>query len=155
MNKLTEVFAELDTKVLENTKVWADGRIVALNEYRKSEQYQEDRKTQSQYQKMFDIAGGKTWYNAFQGRTQEMIHEIVTKHCEKVVESRNASIAKKLFKANVKEVLDSGFSYSADGFNGFFTVNTDAGIKKVSIETILAGGYNVQCLHQRVLVKVK
>lgn len=34
-------------------------------------------------------------------------------------------------------------------------VNTESGIKRVKIETILAGGYNVQCLHYRTLVNVK
>ena len=34
-----------------------------------------------------------------------------------------------------------------DGFEAFYNVTTDAGTKVVRINTILAGGHDIQCLH--------
>ncbi len=69
---------------------------------------------------------------------------IIEKNCKATANKRNASIAKKLDKA---EVTGSAIVRTEDGFNGVFNINT----KKVTIET----GYNIQCLHLRVLVKIK
>ena len=87
--------------------------------------------------------------------SEDYILNFVEKNCESVVKKRNENIAKKLEKAGVVEVLSEEFSRCDDGFNGFFMINCDNGVKKVSIESIYAGGYNIQCLHQRVLCKVK
>ena len=67
----------------------------------------------------------------------------------------NATIAAKLAKAGVDEVEGAEFTRTNDGFNGLFVVNTPTGPKSVHIETITAGGYNIQCLHLRVLVTVR
>lgn len=98
-------------------------------------------------------AGGKTWYNVFRYGYNNQVEEFVTKNCKAIAESRNANIAKKL--DGVTEVLSTEVAYSRDGFNGTFKVNTNKGVKTVTIQTIYAGGYNIQCFHQRTLVKVK
>ena len=74
--------------------------------------------------------------------------KVFEKNCKATANKRNASIAKKLEKA---EVTGSAVVRTEDGFNGVFNINT----KKVTIETVYAGGYNIQCLHLRVLVKIK
>lgn len=84
-----------------------------------------------------------------------MIEEFIEKNCAATVAKRNATIAAKLEKAGVTEVVSEQFTYTKDGFDGVFVVNTDAGMKRVKINTIRAGGYNIQCLHLRVLVSVK
>lgn len=156
--KLAEVFAPMDAEVLAASKEWARGRVVALKEYKASEEYAAISKKGAwggMYDKLFAIAGGKTWYNVFTGNTASAIEAFVTKNCAAIVAKRNASIAAKLLKAEVTEVLSEEFTSTRDGFDGVFVVNTNTGKKVVTINTIRAGGYNVQCLHLRVLVKVK
>ena len=156
MDRLGEVFAPMDSKVLEDSQTWAKGRVAALQEFKSSEEYKTLRRNQyAFYEKLHRIAGGKTWYNIFDGRNAEMIEELILKNHNATITKRNSSIAAKLTKAGVTEIISEEFGYTKDGFNGVFVVNTDAGKKRVKIETIYAGGYNIQCLHLRVLVTVK
>jgi len=155
MQKLDEVFAPMDLIVVEAAKKWGVERFEAVKEFIRSKEYKEITNTTEKYDKLHAIAGGKTWYNVFNGRNKMLIEEFMVKNCEMVVKKRNASIAKKLEKAGVSEVLGESLYDTKDGFNGFFKVVTDKGIKNVNVETIMAGGYNIQCLHLRVLVKLK
>jgi hypothetical protein len=47
---------------------------------------------------------------------------------------------------------DVAWAMLPDGFRGVFWIN---GNRRVTVEAILAGGYNIQRLHQRVLCNVK
>lgn len=152
MNELAAVFAGMDAEVAAASQVWAKGRVEAIRA--KKAEFSAS-KARWNYEELFAIAGGKTWYGIFDGRNAAMIEEIVAKNCAAIAEKRNASIAKKLEKAGVNEVLSTTFTSTSDGFNGSFVVMTDAGKKVVNVDTIRAGGYNIQCLHLRVLCKVK
>ena len=155
IEQLNEAFAEHDDRVLIDTQRWAKERKAAVVEFKRSEEAKALRHDQyAYYAKLFAIAGGKTWYNAFDGRSDAMIEEFVKKNHERTIEARNAKIAAKLVKAEVTEVVSSEYIRTEDGFNGFYVVNTNTGAKRIRIETIVAGGYNIQCLHLRVLVKV-
>ena len=156
--KLNEVFAPMDAEVLEASQEWAKGRVQAIREFKASEEGQAMRRNfeSDYYGNLHAIAGGEAWYNVFDGRDAAMIEKFVTKNCKTIADKRNACIAAKLKKAGVTEVvLSEGFTKTRDGFNGVLIVNTDAGKKRATINTIRAGGYNVQCLHLRILVKVK
>lgn len=156
MNRLNEVFAPMDAEVHAATLVWAEERVAAVAEFKKSDRAKELLKSSSAYYRvLFEIAGGKTWYSALYGRSAESRADVVANHCARVAESRNASIASKLEKAGVTEIISEEFHRTNDGFNGCFVVETDKGRKAVTINTIRAGGYNIQCLHLRVLVKIK
>lgn len=156
--KLNEVFKPLDEKVLAESKKWARERQEAIWDFEKSDECQELRRvknTWKRYDRLFTIAGGKSWYQVFTSYIGEQLDDYIAKNCRSIAAKRNASIAAKLNKAGVTEVVSEEFTSTNDGFDGLFIVNTDAGQKKVTINTVYAGGYNIQCLHLRVLVKVK
>lgn len=157
MNSLNEVFAPMDAEVLAATKVWAAGRVAAIKEFKAdAENAKLARSNQHEYYtRLFNIAGGKTWYNVFNGRNMAMIEDFVEKNCKAIADKRNAAIAKKLEKAGVTEVAETTYTRTNDGFNGVFVVTTNSGRKVVKVDTIRAGGYNIQCLHLRVLTSVK
>lgn len=152
--ELAPIFAELDADVLENSIKWIEARAEAVKAFWKSdEQHKMD--TYALYARLFSLAGGKGWYNLISGSNAQIRAEHMAKHCAAVAAKRNATIAAKLVKAEVTEVISSELARSDDGFNGIFRVNTNKGIKRVKIETIIAGGYNIQCRHLRVLVNIK
>lgn len=150
---LNTMFAPLDERVLSESIKWAKERVAALRAYETSPD--SNRKDQHNfYSKAFAIAGGKTWYFIFHGRNEKMINEFMVKNCAATAAKRNATIARKLDKAGVTEVVSSDYQRSENGFDGTFKVKTNAGDKTVNVNTIYAGGYNIQCLHLRVLTKI-
>lgn len=151
---LNTVFAPMDAQVLADSQKWAQGRITALAEFKASDEFRALRNdAAARYPRLFGIAGGKTWYALFtSGRD---VADFVEKNCAAVAARRNAGITAKLIKAGVTEVVSESYTYTADGFDGVFVVQTDKGTKRVTVNTIHAGGYNIQCAHLRVLVKVK
>lgn len=153
-NELAVIFNVTDKEYVERQKVWAIGRVAAIKEYKLNNKctYQT---TNSYYAGLFNVAGGKTWYNVFNGRSMNAILEFVEKNCAATIEKRNFKIAKKLIENGVETLGSGEYSKTADGLNGVWRVETDKGLRVVIIETIIAGGYNVQCMHQRTLVKVK
>lgn len=106
-------------------------------------------------QRLIEQVGGKTWFNVFDTYSTASVIDFVQKNCANVAKKRNEKITKKLNEAGITEVISNEFTSTSDGFNGVFVVKCDTGEKCVTIQSILAGGYNIQCLHHRVLCKVK
>jgi hypothetical protein len=152
---LNAEFAGIDAEFVAASQVWAAGRAQALREFRASEEAKTMRRDQGRYyDRLFNIAGGKSWFNLIDGRSASGVEEVVAKNCAAVIASRNARIAAKLQSVGAVEVTGSTFAHTKDGFDGTFVVLTDAGKKWITINTIFAGGYNIQCRHQRTLIKV-
>ena len=75
----------------------------------------------------------------------------INKNTQSKIDRRNAQIIKALEKKGVSEIPEFELVEYSDGLEGYFNVADN----QVTIRTILAGGYNIQCLHARTLVKIK
>ena len=100
------------------------------------------------------IAGGKTLAEKLNGINDDMAINMAIKDAKAVIQARNAKMAKKLEQSEITNIVDNNIEVNSDGFNGTFQVDTNKGRKWVRIHTIIAGGYNIQALHYRTLVKV-
>lgn len=164
LQQVEQIFTAFDAEFTAKQIEWARGRVAAIKEYRASDAYRTggrggsiDDRLRADYakeEKLHNLAGGKTWYNLFYGRNWDMIEPLVVKNCEATFANRNARIVTKLEKAGATEVTNLDGAMGTGGINGWFSIKTDAGLRRVAIETIAAGGYNIQCLHARVLVNV-
>lgn len=105
------------------------------------------------YPEVWASCGGKGWYKLLEWCDADLT-EILTKDHKKKVSERNAKIAKKFFDAGIKEVIEGKETQTINGFEGTWFFETDTGRKRIELQVILAGG-PVQCLHSRVLVKIK
>jgi hypothetical protein len=151
-DQLNRAFAELNQTMLDRQLAWAESRREAVKTLitelsPKRRQLGEF----AYYDKVFAAAGGKTWFNMMSGRNAQQIQELVQKNVEKLVSNRDAKIIAALTKKGITEIPDFELLEISDGYEGIFYIDEH----RVEIRTILAGGYNIQCLHQRTLVKVK
>lgn len=106
------------------------------------------------WEDLYKVAGGKTLAEKLKGISSDMAVDIALKDAQSIINARNAKMAKKLEQSEITKIIDKNIEVNSDGFNGSFSVDTNKGRKLVRINTIIAGGYNIQALHYRTLVKV-
>lgn len=147
--ELSTALAQADAAILEQSKEWARRKIAALAKYKA-----ETPRGQKSIYDMIEICGGKVWYEQLSYGERSAL-EFVEKNAKRNSEKRNAKIAAQLEKAGITSITGGGLVWNDNGFDGVFNVDTDRGPRRVIINTIHAGGYNVQCFHLRVLVKIK
>ena len=145
--QIDNAFAELDALMLSRQTDWALARQAAIIDYRETECYRE-LGTEAYYAGLFAVAGGKTWYNALDGSDAE---KVVEKNVKKLIAKRNDKIIAKLTAKGITDLPEFELTHSSDGYEGVFLIGDTA---RVTIQTVLAGGYNIQCLHARTLVNI-
>ena len=147
LDQINKAFQDLDNEMLERQMTWVMDRMEALAEYTANFKRSEKGYTSG----AIEICGGKKWYQKMMGSNKQMMAEFVAKNVASMIESRNNRIISALNKKGITEIPEFTLTHNSDGYEGCFNV---AG-HRVTIQTILAGGYNIQCLHQRTLIKAK
>ena len=93
----------------------------------------------------------KQFISDFDWGEEEHIARFI-KNLKKNHEARNERIVAKFTKAGIDNIDSTNFrAVYGEGFQGKWVIDGHT----VKIEIILAGGYNIQRLHQRVLVNIK
>lgn len=84
--------------------------------------------------------------------SNEVFERKVVELLEKDAESKKASLIN-LVEKKIGKIVDLKYmTVGSDGSLNGLIIGEDA---NASVQTIYAGGYNIQCLHYRVLVQVK
>lgn len=147
LTKIEKAFATLDARMLERQMEWAARRREAV---KAAEAAVEKGKWYSErlWNARIEAAGGKAWAGILLSYNWAALVEM---NVTALIAKRNAKIVAALTKNGVTEIPDFELVECSDGVEGTFNVAGNI----VTIKTILAGGYHIQCLHQRTLVKVK
>lgn len=95
------------------------------------------------------IAGSKKMYSLLNQSTENAVKEMDEITAD-MIRNRNDKIVSKLKAKEINEIPSFDIKINNGSGNGYFK----AGEHNVHIRTILAGGYNIQKLHQRTLTKV-
>ena len=142
LEQVTAAFAEADAQSIANVPAAVQAEREALKKARA-----DDELSWRDVRAMFS----KRFLDDYDWGPQEHVARVV-KQTQRTHEARNAKIAKKMIDAGIKGIDADDFQivYGRD-FTGLWIIDGF----RVSIKVIWAGGYNIQCLHNRVLCQVK
>jgi len=158
--QITRAFAQLNARLIESDQAFAiakmDGARAFVEQARVD--FKEGKNSFTSGYGRFDCTlariahyGSKALMNLLEGRGRQGGLDMMRKNTESLIAKRDAQIIKALTKAGITEIPEFELVECSDGIEGVFNVAGHV----VTIRTILAGGYNIQRLHNRTLVKVR
>ena len=150
---IENAFKEIDAEMLERNLAWAVKALIAFNNVERKSGAGVDYfdAHNDMVNKRLEIVGSKAMYQIFSYGNADSVAEEITKLTDNIIKNRNARIVAKLKKKGIEEIPSFEILWNGSNGDGRF----EAGEHNVHIETILAGGYNIQRLHQRTLCHVK
>lgn len=145
---LKHSFSMLNEKMVTDAVVRIEQLFEAYCEYNASR----DRSVSINYEKMFDVCGGKANYINFSESNLKHVKIDEAKHTHDCIEKRDTIIIKKLMANGINEIknFDVTIDDTNNGYHGRFDVDGHV----IHIYLIYAGGYNIQKLHTRTLVTI-
>lgn len=156
LSQVGEGLKPLDAQLKQSKLDYFLGLFDKLAELKKEYQNTTPRMSRETYkERLYAITTYNSTYALINENPRDRVIFLIERDCDDAATKRNYRIAQQLERLGVTAVSDSECRHSHDGFDGTFLIESDQGRKAVRVNTIVAGGYNIQEMHLRVLVNVR